>query len=146
MDNAGLYPVDFTSDVGIFRVRISDAQPFEPPTEDNPNCAGYPNWSDEEIQGFIDAAGGDTGSLTRAIAYSYDALAFKLVTNAQLVKDYDLTIDTTKSATQMRELAKEWNERADAEAQAGVEDFLYVVPEWSAHPYLRPEGAPFRWS
>lgn len=141
VDNAGKFPVDYTTDVGLFRVRFGDTVPDTEPTVEEP-CAGFVYWSDTEIEGFL--AAGKT--LTRAIAISYDSLAVKLILNSEVIKDFDLTVDPTRSATQMRELAKEWNVRADAEEQGGLEDFMYVVPDWSERGWHRPEGAPYRWS
>ena len=139
VDNAGKYPVEVDSNVGFFRVRVGDLIPVVKPIDGAP--AEFQKWSDAEIEAFLGAAG---GKVTRAIAYSYDALALDITIEGVVVKDFDLQVDPSKRIAHMRELAKEWHQRANAEDESEVSSFEYFVPK-PFETYLKPEGAPHRW-
>ena len=81
VDNAGKYPVEVDSNVGFFRVRVGDLIPVVKPIDGEP--AEFQKWSDAEIEAFLGAAG---GKVTRAIAYSYDALALDITIEGVVVK------------------------------------------------------------
>lgn len=119
--NPGQWPVDLSSDVGQFRALVGDlnAEPYDP---DEPGHRNFEKFSDAEIEGYI-AAGG--GSIPRAIGFSYLYLAGQAAVDSRQVKDYDLQVDTTKRAADLRAIAQFWFDRADEDDNAsGVNDIF----------------------
>lgn len=121
--NDGASPLDPTSDVGKFRVLIGDtaAEAYSPVETGRGN---YAMFSDVEIAGFVAVA---EGNLNRAIGNAYLALAGRAATESKQIKDFDLTVDTTKRAADLRLVAYEWFGRADKE-EAALQDAFFIAP------------------
>lgn len=121
--NPGQWPVDLSSEVGQFRALVGDlnATPYDPV---EPGYRSFEKFSDAEIEGYI-AAGG--GSIPRGIGFSYLYLAGQAALESQSVKDYDLQIDNTKRAADLRAIAQMWFGRADDDDDsAGLNDVFEV--------------------
>lgn len=121
--NPGVYPLDASTDVGQFRLVYGDTQS----TAYDPVEAGFQNYdelSDAEIEMFLDQ-GGD--SVNRAIGFYYLRLAGDAAKESKSVADYDLRLDLTKRAADLRETAKFYFDQADV-IDAGSEDAFLIVP------------------
>jgi len=120
--NPGAFPLDPENPVAQFRYNYGDAlsEPYEPPV------AGFQNYaelSDEEIESFLLLA---DGSVNRAIGRMYIALSGRAAKESLSVKDYDLQVDLTKRAADLRAAAQSWFDLADREDAA--EDAFDIVP------------------
>lgn len=138
-NNDGVTPPDMDTPVGIFRALIGDmvATPYDP---DVPGRGNYNLFSDSDIEGFI-AAG--QNSIPRGVGFAYLALAGRAATTSSSVKDFDLSIDTTKRPTELRLIAQGWFDQADSEDAAGG-DALEIAPIGDACEAV-PEGMMPRW-
>ena len=137
--NPGVYPVEPDSLVGQFRLLYGDmsAEAYDPYV---PGVGNFKELSDAEIDGYL-RQGRD--NVSRAIGFYLLALASRAALLAKSVKDYDLQVDTTKRASELREAADVWFDRADlAEAQAGAFDIFELYG--SEEPKFHPEASPFR--
>lgn len=145
MANEGIVDFDRGSLIGRVRVMSGDSSgaPYDP-EQLNPEgkaLGEFELWSDDEIQGFLDVS---DGSPTRAIGYGFMALASQAALESRTVKDYDLQVDLTKRATDLRNTAKEWFARADSE-DVSTEGFdLFQVFDVVPQVTHLPEGHP-RW-
>lgn len=111
--NRGVAPLDPTTDVGKVRLRLQDTEyvALVPPE------AGYGDYaifSDEAIEGFIDAASGD---LNYGTGYGYLALAAIAASSGGLIQTDDLRFDNSKRASEFRAIAGDWFGRGDIAAQ-----------------------------
>ena len=111
MANIGVAPPDPTTLVGQFRIVYGDSEFIEldPPV---PGQGEYSELSDAEIESFL-AQGRD--SVTRAIGFYYLALAGQAAKQSMSVADYDLRVDLTKRAGDLREQAQYYFRQADEE-------------------------------
>lgn len=132
--NPGVYPVDMSTQVGVFRALVGDTEstPYDPVEAGVQN---YEMFSDVDIEGFI-AAG--SGNLSRGVGFAYLALAGRAGLTAKSVKDFDLTVDTTKRPAELRLIAQTWFTRADEE-EASMQDAFVVAPLGDCGDPL-PEG------
>ena len=138
-DNDGLVPLDPATPVGQFRIMVGDttAEAYDPPVAGRGN---YAMFSDLEIEGFIAAAG---DNLYRAVGFSYLTLAGQAARESKSVKDFDLSIDLTKRATDLRLIADTWFVRAD-DQDAYLEDAFFIAPLGDVCDPI-PEGMMPRW-
>lgn len=136
-DNPGVYPLDPTSAVGRFRLASGDTQsvPYEPVV---PGIQNYTFLSDAEVEQFL-AQGQD--ATDNAIGYWYLSLAGAAAMQSKSVKDYDLQIDLTKRAGDLRAQAQFYFDRA-TQVAAGAE-FFDIVDTGAC--YDRHELAEGRW-
>lgn len=137
--NPGKFPVDVSSNIGIFRALVGDMQstPYDPPVEGLQN---FEMFSDADIEGFISAG---EGNLSRGVGFAYLALAGKAALVSKSVKDMDLSVDNTKRPTELRLIAQGWFDRAAGE-EAALADAFEVAPLGdSCEPV--PEGMMPRW-
>lgn len=134
--NPGAYPLDPDTPVGQFRVLYGDvySTPYDPVEA---GFQDYEELSDAEIEGFLQ---GQT-SIPRAIAYYYLSLSGQAAKQAKTVKDYDLSVDLTKRAADLRATAQVWFDQATAEDAAGMEDAFEIVPTGTNYGDFIPEGA-----
>lgn len=119
--NPGQWPVDLSSDVGQFRALIGDlnAVPYDP---DEPGFGNFEKFSDAEIEAYLLAGG---GSIPRGIGFAYLYLAGQAAMQSASVKDYDLQIDETKRAGDLRAIAQFWFDQADdSDDNAGLNDIF----------------------
>lgn len=122
MSNPGVYPLDPSTPVGQFRVAYPDKNsvPLDPPVVGQQD---YEKFSDLDIEGFL-ALGGS--SILRAIGYALLQKASAAAEESSVVKDYDLSIDLTKKAADLREQAAEYFALADQQDSAGEDAFTVV--------------------
>lgn len=120
MANAGVAPLEPTTDVGKFRLLFPDSVSvaLEPPVAGQ---GDYTYFSDEEIERLLDQG----VTPTRAVAYGWLQLAGAAALAALSVKDYDLAIDSTKRAEELRTTADYWFARADSEDALGGENDVF---------------------
>jgi len=141
MANSGVYPLDPDTLVGAWRLAYGDVTsvPFDPVV---PGFQDYTDYSDDEIAQFI-VMGGD--SQNRAIGYAYLQQAGAASRQSKTIKDYDLAVDLSKRAEDLRKTAKWYFDLADIEdANSGLEDeFLIVDTGTSDGLYDRIEGFPY---
>lgn len=133
--NKGIYPLDPTSDVGKFRLLIGDTEsiPLVPPETGFQN---YTMFSDAEIEVFLAQS---EGSLPGAAYLAYLQLAASAAMESKSVSDFDLKIDLTKRATDLRLIAMTWKDQWDADS-ADIFELFPTVPQKCG---CVPEAAPF---
>jgi len=133
--NPGAYPVDLASDVGQFRALIGDlnSTPYNPVY---PGFQNFEKFSDAEIEAYI-SQGGD--SISRGIGYAYLYLAGQAALVSRSIKDYDLQVDNTKRAADLRAIAEFWFKRADEDDVATAEDAFEIVPTGTSSGEFIPE-------
>lgn len=132
--NPGDWPVDLTSEVGRFRALTGDLNAVEySPAE--PGFRSFEMFSDAEIEAYI-AQG---GSVTRGIGYAYLYLSAQAAKESVSIGDYDLKIDKTKRAADLRAIAEFWFSRADEDDIATAEDAFEIVPTGTGSGQFIPE-------
>lgn len=137
--NDGSVPIDTYTPVGQFRTLAGDSV-AEAYTPVEPGRGNYAKFSDLEIEGYLATAG---DNVSRAIGFSFLSLAGAAALESKSIKDFDLSIDTTKRAADLRLIAAEWFARADGE-EAYLEDALFIAPiNGGCEPV--PEGMTPRW-
>lgn len=142
MTNRGVAPVDTTTNIGKMRVKIRDVtyvalDPVEAGYGD------YTNYSDDELQVFLDD-GGD--SLTRALGYYYLDLAALASLEAITIADHDLKINQVDRAKSLREVALAYFTQADDEdGLSGTADIFdsFEFGGTNGLPYPVVEAAPY---
>jgi len=135
--NLGIYPPNPSTDVGQFRYSLPDTNAVEV----EPGGWSYREVSDAEVESFL-ARGG--GSVNRALGHYYQALAANAAKIAASISDYDLKIDDTKRANELRLIAKSYFDLADDEdTTAGGSDIFEVFSMVSEGSCCTPEAAPY---
>ena len=137
--NDGVYPLDPESKVGQFRVLIGDTEgeEYDPPEAGKRN---YELFSDVEIEGLIAFA---EDNVSRAIGNGYLTLAGQAAKESRSVKDFDLSIDLTKRAQDLRLVAQQWFDRADKEQESSEDAF--EIADLAGVCDMIQEGMPPRW-
>lgn len=132
--NSGVYPLDPTTPVGLWRLSYGDTQsvPFDPVT---PGFQNYTAYSDAEISQFLSAG---SNSIDRAIAYAYLQQSGAAARQSKSVKDYDLAADLTKRAGDLRTTAQFYFSRA---SQDGQDEYFSVVDTGNNRSWLLIEEA-----
>lgn len=120
--NPGVAPPDPNTPVGQFRASYSDMQ-YEEYDPAVPGFGNYQKFSDSAIEAFL-ALG--NGSVLRAIGYALLQKANTAAEESESVRDYDLSIDLTKKAADLREQAAEYFALADQQDSAGEDAFTVV--------------------
>lgn len=118
MSTSGVYPPDFTTDLGKFRLLIGDTNA----TDVNQGVGNYLFFSDDEIDGYLLL----NTSVYRAAGFALNALAAQAANQAESIKDYDLAVDRRQKAEQFREQAKQMFAQADIIDAEGDEGFQIV--------------------
>lgn len=116
MSTLGIYPPDFTTDVGRVRLLIGDLSA----TNVTGGSGDFLFYADTDIAGFLTL----DANIYRAAGFALNALAAQAADQAQLSKDYDLTLDARQKAEQFREQAKAMfaqADRVDAEGDTGFQ-------------------------
>ena len=137
MSNPGAVPVDGSTAVGQFRALYPDMDyvALDPPVADT---GDFTNFSDAEITAFLALS---NASPARAIGWALLTEANTASRESQTVKDYDLSIDLTKRASDLRAQASEWFALADS-ADLDGEDAFIIVPTGKRPDCWPPELAP----
>lgn len=133
--NPGEFPVDLTSEVGRFRALVGDLQ-SEPYNPVEPGFQNFLMYSDAEIEAYI-AQG---GSVTRGIGFAYLYLAGQAAIASKSTKDYDLAVDTTKRAADLRAIAQSWFDQADGDDVISAEEGFEIVPTGTSGGGFIPEA------
>lgn len=139
--NPGAWPVDLASPVGQFRAMAGDlnSEPFDPV---EPGFQSFEKFSDAEIEAYLEQG---AGSLNRALGLSYLYLAGQAAMESLAIKDYDLQVDSTKRAADLRAIAQMWFGLADSEDVASAEEGFVIVPTGTDAGGFIPELAPPIW-
>lgn len=135
--NPGAFPVELTGPVGQFRALIGDLNS----TAYVPVAPGFQNFimfSDAEVEAYISQGEG----ITRGVGFAYLYLAGQAAMESVSVKDYDLMIDKTKRATDLRVIAQAWFDRADSEDVSSAEEGFEIVSTGTTGGDFIPELAP----
>lgn len=111
--NIGTVPADLQAPIGQFRLLANDlvAVPLNPVVQGR---GQYELFSDNEISAFINLY---PTSMLRAVGTAYMTLAGRAATESAITKDYDLQVDLTKKATDLRAVATAYFSRADIEGE-----------------------------
>lgn len=134
MSNAGVYPPNLDTQVGQVRSMIPDLNATAIDTANSK--AEYEMFSDLEIMGFI--AGSGNSSL-RSVGLAYLSLSGQAALQSKSVKDYDLQVDLTKRAADLRATAQLWFDQAD-DADAGVLEDAFEIVSMTGHCDPIPEA------
>lgn len=134
--NPGVWPLDPTSPVGQFRIVYGDAE-SEPYSPVQAGFQNYSELSDAEIEGFLAQGGGSTN---RGIGYLYLAMSGQAAKQGRSVKDYDLQVDLTKRAADLRAVAQMWFDMGDDEDLIAGEDAFEIVNTGTSCGGVIPEG------
>lgn len=134
-ERVGVAPPDLSTLVGELRTQFGDVEwvELDPPLQ---GFGSYNDYSDDELGTFLDRA----GSVEGAMALIFLQMAGAAARESMYVGDFDLRVDLTKRAKDLREMAKEWQALAD-----GLQDDFFEVFTPVRDDYVRPELAPFRW-
>lgn len=139
MPNKGVAPFDPTSSIGKFRVAVGDTAyvDLDPPEA---GFGDYADYSDAEIEAFLAL---NSDQVEGAIADVLFQMALSAAKEAKNVKDFDLQVDLTKRASELRLLAGQYRDRANAASADIFETFDIVdqggccTPELAAHQFRR---------
>ena len=132
MSNKGIAPLQPTTDVGQFRLLVGDTS-YSDLCPAQPGYGDFGMFSDDEISLFL-----SSGESPEEAAYlAYLQLAGAAALEAKSVKDFDLSVDLTKRASELRAVAQMWRDRADALAGD-----IFEVFDLGNSPRCRPELAP----
>lgn len=140
MVNRGIAPPDFDTPVGKFRAAYPDLTyvALSPPET---GYGDYAELSDIEIQGYLSLGG---GSINRAIANYYIQLSGQAALRSKSVKDYDLQVDLTKRAADLRATAQLYLDMADDEDVIAGEEGFEIVPTGKQGDFI-PELSMGEW-
>ena len=135
--NPGVAPLDPTSDVGQVRLAIGDTQstPYDP---DEPGFGDYVMFSDAELALFF-ARG---GTVLSGAGFAYLALAAQAALASQSVKDYDLALDNTKRAADLRAIAQAF---FDQDIAGGAGEYFDIVPTGRRSEWAELAERPYGW-
>lgn len=133
--NPGAYPLDPGTDVGRFRLVYgdTDSTPYSPV---EPGFQNYEELSDDEIEAFLSQG---SNSINRAIGYYYISLAGAAAKQSRSIKDYDLSVDVSKRAADLRAIAQWWFDLADNDDATSAEEAFEIVPIGDQGDFI-PEG------
>lgn len=137
MVNTGSYPIDPTTEVGLFRQELGDVNgvPADPATD--PQTAEYEYISDAAIAALILAS---PTSRDTAMANAMRSFANQLILAAQDIQVDEIRIKTIERARLMMEFAS----GLLAGASATDASTAFTVVGLSSHPsYGRPQGTPW---
>lgn len=134
--NPGAVPIDLASDLGRFRALVGDlnSTPYSPV---EPGFQNFEKFSDSEIEAYLATSG---NSVPGAIGYAYLYLAGQAALQSSSVRDYDLQIDETKRAADLRAIAQFWFDQAGDEDVIGAEEGFEIVPTGTSSGDLIAEG------
>jgi len=129
--NKGVAPADMNTDVGKLRAILGDLEYVEL-TPPEAGFGDYRLFGDAELTAFLETG----GSIEIAAYFAYMNLAASAAMESKTVKDFDLSIDLTKRATDLRLIAADWRNRGDALAADIFELFDVSIDDCSCPPEL----------
>lgn len=135
--NPGAYPVDLASPVGQVRAMTGDlnSEPYDPV---EPGFQNFLMFSDAEIEGYLTQG---NGSVNRAVGFSYLYLSGQAAMESLSVADYDLKVDSTKRAADLRAIAQMWFDQGDSDDVIAAEEGFVIVPTGTGGGEFIPEAA-----
>lgn len=109
-ENRGVAPPNMATPVGQVRALLGDLEytEYDPP---QPGFGKYKKMSDAEIESFLALS---DGSSEGAVYYAYLSMASDAAIASKTVKDFDLQIDNTKRAADLRLIAQMWLDKWNA--------------------------------
>lgn len=119
--------IDYANPAGQVRLLLADVAADE-------------TLSDEQIQGFLTLR---KQSVYRAAAAALRAIAISEALRSKVIRAQDVQVDGAKLATELRALAKTYDDQAAADEAAEVDDSFFSV-----HPLTacdRAEGEEYRY-
>lgn len=121
MSTQGATPPDYGTDLGKLRLIIGDAVavPLDPPQAGQ---GAYTYFSDDDLTAFLNVEDG----VFRAAGLAYASLAAQAANEAQLTKDFDLTLDMRQKAERLQAQSLWFYARADELDAEGAEGFQIV--------------------
>lgn len=125
----GVYPVNYTTDVGKVRLLIPDTAVSPMPDLDF-------IFSDDQITTLL---GLFDGNVKRAAAQAKDIIATDELLLVKVVRTDDLSVDGAKIAAELRAQAKSLRDQADAADETELLDYFTIV---YPQAQLYPEGVP----
>lgn len=133
----GAFPVDPETEVGSLRAVIGDttSTQYDPP---EPGFASYLMFSDQELEVFL-ARG---GTVLSGAGFAYLALSAQAALASQQIRDYDLQVDTTKRAADLRAIAQAF---FDQDIAGGSSDYFDIVPTGKRHERAELAERPYGW-
>ena len=138
--NPGIFPLDPTTPTGQFRIRSGDmlSVPFVPAQA---GFQDYTSYSDAEITAYIAAA---NNSISRGIGYAYMQAAGLASAESKKVKDYDLQVDLTTRANDLRATALAFFAMALTEDKiTGINDYFDVIEPPTIFSIAEGETQPY---
>jgi hypothetical protein len=129
MATNGVFPVDFTTDVGRVRMLVPDTT-----TDDGTSDTDY-LFSDDYIQAALDLEG---GSVKRAAAALIDVLANDQALLYKSLRTDDLTVNGVAVAQELRQRARSLRGEADRDEA----EYFEIV--YDDNGFI-PEGTPSQW-
>lgn len=136
MSNPGVFPYDPTTTVGSFRTVYGDIASVPL----SPTVVGYQDYtyfSDDEIIVFIDQG---QQNVLRGVGFAILQAANAASLQSKMVKDYDLQVDLTKRAADLRSTANQYFDIANQyDERAGLFDYFDFI-ETGSIPNFYPTG------
>lgn len=143
MANPGIAPLNPTTAIGRVRLNLGDTEyvPLDPPVTGK---GDYAYFSDQAIEAFIESASGNEANAT---GYGYLQLAAIVsVSSSNIVTD-DLQVDTSKRATDLRQIAAAWFAQGkDQDDAAGLNEYFNIVPYGGRRNYAELAEFPTHWA
>ena len=134
-ENRGIAPPDMTTPVGQVRALLGDVEytPYDPSQS---GYGMYKMMSDTEIEGFLATS---DQSPEGAMYYAYLQMAGAAARESKVVKDFDLQVDLSKRATDLRIIAEMWLDKWNAASA----DIFEVFDIGTGNVWYPPEATPF---
>ena len=138
-ENRGIAPPDMSTAVGQTRALLGDVEftEYDPPQT---GFGMYEKMSDLEIEGFLARV---DNSPEGAMYLVYLQVAGDSAFASKVVKDFDLSVDTTKRSGEFLAIADRWKSQWDASTEDIFEVFdignsgCGCVPELAPRPVCR---------
>lgn len=138
MSNPGIAPLDPTTDVGRLRALLADTafKPLVPPVSGQGDYAIY---SDADLIAYLALGAGDP---LRSAAIATRRLALEYSAKGKSIRTDDLAVDLRSRGKDLLEVAKSFDEAAEASSASGASDYFNIVATGSAEDLrIHAEGA-----
>lgn len=132
--NEGIAPPDMETEIGQLRATIGDTSY----TEVSPGVGSYVMFGDDELEVFLSRG----GTVLSGAGFAYLALSAQAALASQSVADYDLRIDTTKRAGDLRAIAQSF---FDQDIASGSGEFFHIVPTGRRSEWAELAERPYGW-
>ena len=133
-ENRGIAPPDMDTPLGKLRAILGDVTYTElDPAE--PGFGNYAMFSDTELDAFLALS---DSSVEGGAFFAYTQMAGAAARESTMTRDFDLQVDLTKRATDLRMVAGSYKNLWDSAAAD-----IFEVFDIGAHDRCIPELAPF---